>query len=179
MAEKKVIRKINNLVKIKLDGGILPKRESGQSAGYDLFCPADYTIKPGRQIIHMKFSMEMQEDMKADIRPRSGHSAKGFKVKCISSNDPIPREVRIDADVELGTVDADYRDEVGVILVCHDPRVNDNWLKFWIPKGWSIAQMVFSKVPPTDLQVVDELDMIVDRGGGFGHSDENKSEIKN
>lgn len=157
-------------VKICLSGGIMPKMASNWSAGYDLFCPEDTPISFGRQIIPLKFGLQMQDDMKADIRPRSGHSAKGFKAMLHNDIDGTDTEVRIDADVLLGTIDADYRDGVGVILVCRDKRVTNG--RYHIPKGWSIAQMVFSKVPVTDLQLVDELDRTIDRGGGYGHSDE-------
>lgn len=161
-------------VKIKLNGGIMPQKESAQAAGYDLFCPEDYTIKLGRQVIPLKFSMEMVESMKADVRPRSGNSSKGFKCLHIHTIDGKAEEARINADVLLGTVDADYRDGVGVILDCHDLRVRRG--NYYIPKGWSIAQMVFSLVPRTALKDVDELDMTNDRGGGFGHTDENTQE---
>lgn len=159
-------------VKICLNGGIMPKKASDLSAGYDLFCPEDTPISFGRQIIPLKFGMQMQEDMKADIRPRSGHSSKGFKAMLHNDIDGSDTEVRIDADVKLGTIDADYRDGVGVILVCRDKRVTNG--RYHVPKGWSIAQMVFSKVPTTYLQPVDELDRTIDRGGGYGHSDEGK-----
>lgn len=158
--------------KIKLEeGGILPEKASAQSAGYDLFCPHDFVLRPGRQIIPLNFRIEMREGMKSDIRPRSGNSAKGFKVM-FRDTDGIDHEVRVDADVLLGTIDADYRDIVGVILKVNDPRTENG--RFYIPKGWSIAQMVFSRVPHIAMQQVDELDMTNDRGGGYGHSTDGK-----
>lgn len=158
-------------VKIKLDGGIMPKKESAQAAGYDLYCPKDTTIHFGRQVIPLKFSIEMWNNFMADIRPRSGHQLNGFKVMYRDNFDGEEHVTRIDADVLLGTIDADYRDDVGVILNVRDKCVfmSD---RYYIPEGWSIAQMVFSIIPFTHFEAVDELDMTDDRGGGYGHSDE-------
>jgi len=63
-----------------------------------------------------------------------------------------------------GTIDADYRGEIGIILI--------NWGKdpFIIHKGDRIAQMVIARVYHADIQEVDELDKTERGEGGFGHS---------
>lgn len=157
-------------IKIKLEGGIMPKKQSKYAAAYDLYCPYEVTILSDRQIVDLQFSMEMPHNIKADIRPRSGYSAKGFELSYLSFSGET-KTIRADIDVLLGTIDADYRNHVGVILkVNHIPQPSDIKGLCFIPKGERIAQMVFSEVPPTELVEVEELDMTDDRGGGFGHT---------
>lgn len=157
-------------IKIKLEGGIMPKKQSKYAAAYDLYCPDAIKLLNNREVVDLKFSMEMPHNIKADIRPRSGYSAKGFEVSYITMDGKV-KTVRADIDVILGTIDADYRNHVGVILkVNHIPQPSDIKGICFIPKGERIAQMVFSEVPPTELVEVEELDMTDDRGGGFGHT---------
>lgn len=159
-------------IKIKLDGGIMPKKQSKYAAAYDLYCPDDVEIWGGRQIVDLKFSMEMPSNIKADIRPRSGYSAKGLELSYMTTDGKI-RTLRANADVLLGTIDADYRGSVGVILKTnHIPLPEKLHGLCYIPKGERIAQMVFSEVPTTELVDVNELDLTDDRGGGFGHTNE-------
>lgn len=159
-------------VKIKLEGGLMPKKQSKYAAAYDLYCPEDVNILLSRQVVDLKFSMEMPHNLKADIRPRSGYSVNGFEL-CYKSLIGEVKKVRADIDVILGTIDADYRNHVGVILqVRHIPQPDYINGFCYIPQGERIAQMVFSEVPPTELVEVDELDMTDDRGGGFGHTND-------
>lgn len=158
-------------VKIQLlGGGIMPEKKSKQAAAYDLYCPENAPIVSNRQIIDLKFKMEMPPYIKADIRPRSGYSARGLDL-CYITNDNVVKKVAADIDVLLGTIDADYRGNVGVILkVHHIPQLSEAKGTCYIAKGTRIAQMAFSFVPNAELSEVSELDMSADRGGGFGHT---------
>lgn len=154
-------------VKIKLDGGIMPQKKSKYAGAYDLYCPEDTQLHFGRQIVNLKFQMEMPPCLKADVRARSGYSSKGFKVKAYK--DGTFYDLLLSADVILGLIDADYRGNTGVILKIDDERIKE-YDYCYIPKGERIAQMAFTFVPNVQLLQSDKLDMTDDRGGGFGHT---------
>lgn len=159
-------------VKIKLDGGMMPRKMSKQAAAYDLYCPGNVKILSNRQVVDLKFKMEMPPYLKADIRPRSGYSARGFELRYLTK-DGTEGMVMADIDVILGTIDSDYRGNVGVILkVCHLPVPSGSVGLCYIPKGERIAQMAFSLVPNVALFQTEALDMSADRGGGYGHTNE-------
>ena len=127
----------------------LPNYESAAAAGMDL--PAavtkDVTLRPGeRALIETGLAIALPEGFEAQIRPRSGLAARnGMTVL----NTP-------------GTVDADYRGEVKVILV------NLGNEPFTVTRGMRIAQMVIAPVVQATMELVDELPE-TDRGtGGFG-----------
>ena len=127
----------------------LPNYETTASAGMDLRANLDEPIvlKPlDRAIIKTGLFMALPVGYEAQIRPRSGLAAKkGISVL----NAP-------------GTVDADYRGEIGVILV------NLSNEEFTINDGERIAQMIISKHERAKWHKVSELDS-TDRGaGGFG-----------
>lgn len=152
-------------VKIKLEGGTMPTKGSEFAAAYDLYCPRDITLSCGRQIIDLGFSMELPHGTAAVIQPRSGFAAKGVEVMA-SVYGVEAQPYRLDADVEIGLIDEDYRGHVGVIL-----KVNDDSKKtFVLQKNTRIAQMRIVHVPETELMVAEEIDMSNDRGGGFGHT---------
>ncbi|MBW1612885.1 MAG: dUTP diphosphatase, partial [Deltaproteobacteria bacterium] len=129
----------------------LPSYQSGGSSGLDL-CAAvnkEITLQPGDiKLIPTGLSVSLPEGYEAQIRPRSGLALRyglGFV------NAP-------------GTIDADYRGEIGVIAI--------NWGKksLTIKRGDRIAQMVIHTVSRAIVEEVNELDS-TDRGnGGFGHS---------
>jgi len=127
----------------------LPNYETIASAGMDLRANLDEPIvlKPlDRAIIKTGLFMALPVGYEAQIRPRSGLAAKkGISVL----NAP-------------GTVDADYRGEIGVILVNLSNEV------FTVNDGERIAQMIISKHERGEWNEVNELDS-TDRGaGGFG-----------
>jgi dUTP pyrophosphatase len=131
------------------DQAILPKRMTEHAAGYDIFSSENEIIelKPGeRKLISTGFSIALPETYEAQIRPRSGLAIKnGVTVL----NSP-------------GTIDADYRGEVKVILINHGSD------SFFIEPGSRIAQMIISKHEIADFEEVSELSD-TDRGtGGFG-----------
>lgn len=174
-------------IKIKLSGGQIPKKGSEHAAAYDLYVPEDTTLAFGRQVVPLGFSMQMPLDWSADIRPRSGFSAKGMEVLVRTTysdaESSFTREevMRIDADVLLGLVDGDYRNECGVIInnrqrliTAHQKKYHNYTIcknEFILLKGTRIAQMkVDSKGEEFNFEQVEDLDYSNDRGGGFGHT---------
>lgn len=129
----------------------LPERMSEWAAGFDLHAAVaePTTLAPGeRGLIPTGFAMAMPEQLEAQIRPRSGLAYK-HGITCLNSP---------------GTIDADYRGEVKVILI------NLGQEPFVITRGERIAQMVFQKVPKISIGEVDELPDTVRGAGGFGHT---------
>lgn len=127
----------------------LPKYQTSLSAGMDLYANLDepVTLKPlERKLIATGLLIELPQGYEAQVRPRSGLAIKnGITVL----NTP-------------GTIDADYRGEIGVILV------NLSAESFIVNDGDRIAQMVIAKHETAIWDEVDELSE-TDRGeGGFG-----------
>jgi len=127
----------------------LPSYQTSQSAGMDLRAnnPEPIVLKPlMRAIVPTGLFLELPEGYEAQIRPRSGLAAKkGIGLV----NSP-------------GTIDADYRGEIGVIVV------NLSNEDFTIENGERIAQMVIAKHEAASWQEVESLNES-DRGsGGFG-----------
>jgi len=129
----------------------LPEYATEQSAGVDLRANIDspVVIAPlGRALIPTGLYMALPEGWEAQVRPRSGLAIKkGVTVL----NTP-------------GTIDADYRGEVGVILV------NLSGEDFVVQDGDRIAQMIFNQYGKADFVEVDTLDETERGAGGFGHT---------
>lgn len=129
----------------------LPKRMSDWAAGFDIHAAVSepLTLAPGqRALVPTGFAMAMPRELEAQVRPRSGLALK-HGITCLNSP---------------GTIDADYRGEVKVLLV------NLGQEPFTIERGERIAQVVFQLVPQVELSEVSELPD-TDRGaGGFGHT---------
>ena len=127
----------------------LPKYETSGSSGMDLSANinSDVNIKPGNSaIIPTGLAISIPKGFEVQIRPRSGLAA---KQKISVLNTP-------------GTIDADYRGEIKVILINLNDKV------FTVEKGLRIAQMVVCPVVQAKLEEVSELND-TDRGkGGFG-----------
>lgn len=138
-----------NEVKIKLlsDSAKVPVKATEHSAGYDLFSNEDYLLGKNKfALISTGISIELPIGYEAQVRPRSGLAAKqGVTVL----NAP-------------GTIDADYRGEVKVILINHSD------VDFEIKKGDRIAQMIISSVANADLIVTNDLTDTTRGTGGFG-----------
>ncbi|MFD2670049.1 dUTP diphosphatase [Marinicrinis sediminis] len=138
----------------RLEGGEnlpLPKQMSELAAGFDLYAAVTDTVelKPGeRALIPTGFALSMPAGLEAQIRPRSGLAYK-HGITCLNSP---------------GTIDADYRGEVKVLLINHGQE------SFRIERGERIAQMVFQYVPRIQLETVLELSETVRGSGGFGHT---------
>jgi len=137
-------------VKIKSeDKSLIPEYKSDLAAGVDLMASSGGEIASRAfALVKTGISIELPEGYEAQVRPRSGLALKqGVTVL----NSP-------------GTIDADYRGEVGVILINHSNKT------FKYEKGDRIAQMVIASVAKADFVVVNELGD-TDRGdGGFGHT---------
>ena len=127
----------------------LPAYETAQSAGMDLVAANDapVTLAPGgRAMVPTGLAIALPAGYEAQIRPRSGLAAKnGVTVL----NTP-------------GTVDADYRGEVKVILI----NLGDD--AFEIERGMRIAQMVIAPVTQASFAEVDTLPETARGTGGFG-----------
>ena len=127
----------------------LPHYETEASAGMDIraYISEKITLKPlERTIVKTGLFIELPIGYEAQVRPRSGLAAKkGITVL----NAP-------------GTIDADYRGEIGVILV------NLSNEDFIIENGERIAQLVIAKHERTDWQLVQELSTTERGTGGFG-----------
>ena len=132
-------------------GLALPRQHSSGAAGVDLCAalPADetLTIGPGRRaMVPCGFAIALPEGFEAQVRPRSGLAAKhGVTVL----NSP-------------GTIDADYRGEVKVILV----NLGDE--TFEIRRGDRIAQLVVAPVSAVEFREVEVLEGTARGSGGFG-----------
>ncbi|OBZ18331.1 deoxyuridine 5'-triphosphate nucleotidohydrolase [Bacillus sp. FJAT-27264] len=129
----------------------LPRKMSEQASGYDLYAAvdSDIVLEPGaRALIPTGISLAMPDGLEAQIRPRSGLALK-HGITCL--NTP-------------GTIDADYRGEIKVLLI------NLGQEPFAIARNERIAQMVFQAVPAVTLVEVEELSATVRGEGGFGHT---------
>jgi dUTP diphosphatase len=129
----------------------LPSYQTEHSAGMDLLASVDgeLIIQAGKwALVPTGISIELPEGYEAQVRPRSGLAAKhGISLV----NTP-------------GTVDADYRGEIKVILI------NFGEGPFTIKRGDRIAQMVINEVVRAKLIHVEELNGTKRGGGGFGHT---------
>lgn len=129
----------------------LPAYATSQSAGMDLRANIDtpITFRPmERRIIPTGLYIALPPGFEAQVRPRSGLALKhGITVL----NSP-------------GTIDADYRGEIGVLLV------NLSTDDFIITEGERIAQMVIARHEQGEFELTDELDDTERGAGGYGHT---------
>ena len=129
----------------------LPAYETAHAAGMDLraFTDGPVTLKPlERKLIPTGLYIELPVGYEAQVRPRSGLALKhGVTVL----NSP-------------GTIDADYRGEIGVILV----NLSDK--EFTVNNGDRIAQMIIASHSRAELVEAEEINTTERGAGGFGHS---------
>lgn len=129
----------------------IPRKMSELASGFDLYAAVteDLILHPGqRALVPTGIALAMPGGLEAQIRPRSGLAFK-HGITCL--NTP-------------GTIDADYRGEIKVLLI------NLGQEPFAISRNERIAQMVFQIVPEVELTQVDELSETVRGAGGFGHT---------
>ncbi|KFN09068.1 dUTP diphosphatase [Paenibacillus macerans] len=129
----------------------LPRKMSELASGFDLYAAVtkDLVLQPGaRALVPTGIAIAMPGGLEAQIRPRSGLALK-HGITCL--NTP-------------GTIDADYRGEIKVLLI------NLGQEPFAIKRNERIAQMVFQTVPEVALTEVDELSETERGAGGFGHT---------
>lgn len=127
----------------------LPRYETTLAAGCDVRAAITepVTLKPGeRGMVPTGVAIAMPPGWEAQMRPRSGLAAK-HGISCVNSP---------------GTIDADYRGELRVILINHGDR------DFVINRGDRIGQMVFAPVFQAAFEETDELDETARGSGGFG-----------
>lgn len=127
----------------------LPQYQTEHAAGLDLYAnlDEDVTLKPlERQLVGTGLFIELPIGYEAQIRPRSGMA---FKHGITVLNTP-------------GTIDADYRGEVKIILV----NLSDT--TFTIKNGDRIAQMVVAKHETIDWEPVENLSETTRGAGGYG-----------
>jgi len=129
----------------------LPAYETAHAAGMDLRADLEETIllKPmERRLVPTGLYIELPEGFEAQIRPRSGLA---FKHGIGIVNSP-------------GTIDADYRGEIKVLLINYSDQ------DFEINTGDRIAQMVVARHERVEWKEVEELNETVRGAGGYGHT---------
>lgn len=133
------------------EGLTLPSYETALAAGADIRAAVNaqdpMVLAPGeRALIPTGFCMALPAGYEAQIRPRSGLAFK-HGITCL--NTP-------------GTIDADYRGEVKVLLINHGAE------SFTIQRGERVAQMVIAPIVQAEFKAVAELSETVRGAGGFG-----------
>jgi len=125
----------------------LPRYETPGSAGLDLRADEAFSLAPGeRRLVPTGLAVELPAGHEGQVRPRSGLAAR-HGVGMVNAP---------------GTVDSDYRGEVGVLLVNHGREA------VAFSRGDRIAQLVISPVARAEVELVEDLSE-TDRGaGGFG-----------
>lgn len=132
----------------------LPQYATPQSAGLDLRAniQQDIVLNPGQRIlIPSGLHIQLPVGYEAQVRPRSGLALKKG-ITCLNSP---------------GTIDADYRGDIGVILINHGTE------QFVIKPGERIAQMVIAKHETAEWEPVNSIEQLeeTERGsGGYGHT---------
>ncbi len=127
----------------------LPAYATSSSAGMDLTAAIEeaFEIGPGeRVLIPTGISISLPEGYEAQVRPRSGMAIK-YGITILNSP---------------GTIDADYRGEIKVILINHGQDA------FTIERGMRIAQIVIARHEKVNWRVVEALDDTERNSGGFG-----------
>ena len=134
-----------------IPGFPLPERKTTGSAGADLQAAItdNMAIEPGEsKLIPSGIAIALPEGYEAQVRPRSGLALK-HQVTVLNSP---------------GTIDSDYRGEIGIILINHGKQV------FTVTPLMCIAQIIITKVPKATWIVQSDLDETVRGTGGFGHT---------
>ena len=146
------LRALVRVVRLKHGAGLpLPAYHSKGAAGLDLVAALDaqhpLTLAPGaRALVPTGLVLELPEGYEAQVRPRSGLALK-YGIAVLNSP---------------GTIDSDYRGEVGVVLA------NLGHAPFEIRRGERIAQLVVLPVARAELQEVAEVSLTARGEGGFG-----------
>ena len=127
----------------------LPGYATTHAAGLDIRVNANIEIAPGEVILAPTgLALEIPEGYEGQVRPRSGLAAK-HGITCLNSP---------------GTIDADYRGELKVILINHGKES----VRF--DRGARIAQLIISKYERVEITEAEELAETARASGGFGHT---------
>jgi len=132
-------------------GAVLPKMASSGAAGFDIASNSEEPISIAAgawEKIPTGLAFELSPGMEAQVRPRSGLS---FKHGVTVLNSP-------------GTIDADYRGEVSVILINHGS------VPFVVEYGMRVAQIVVARIAQVFVAECDSLSDTKRGEGGFGHT---------
>ena len=129
----------------------IPTKAHPTDSGFDLYASEDVIIEPGETVIvPTGIAVELPKGFEAQVRPRSGVTAK-TKLR-----------------VQLGTIDNGYTGEIGVIVDNIESRPN-YYGKHKIRKGDRIAQLVVQALPEVTAVEIDDFTQDSERGeGGFG-----------
>jgi dUTP pyrophosphatase len=137
-------------VQIKIytkDSSLLPSYKTAGAAGMDVMAASDGELAPGaRALVPTGLFMEIPEGYEGQMRPRSGLA---LKHGITMLNSP-------------GTIDSDYRGEVGLILY----NASDELFRY--KKGDRLGQIVFAKVEQAEVVQVESLSDTERGSGGFG-----------
>lgn len=131
---------------------VIPEYKTSGAAGMDVSSIEEVLLRPfERKIIKTGLSVEIPEGYEIQIRPRSGLSIKNgiTLINCV------------------GTIDSDYRGEIGI------PLVNLSRSYYTIQKGERVAQLVVNKVEQAQIQIVEKLSETERGDGGFGSTGRN------
>lgn len=132
-------------VKLLSSNGVLPKRGSALSAGYDLSAAHAVVIpKHGKALVKTDVAIACPENTYGRIAPRSGLAWKNF------------------IDVGAGVIDADYRGNVGVLLFNHSE------VDFKVEVGDRVAQLILEQCLMIPVEECNELEDTVRGEGGYG-----------
>ena len=129
----------------------LPARATALAAGFDLRAAVaePLRLEPGaRSLIPTGIALALPEGYEAQVRPRSGLA---LRHGVTLLNAP-------------GTIDADYRGEIGVIVIHHGDE------PFTVERGDRIAQLVVQALPPVVFETCERLPETSRGAGGFGHT---------
>ena len=124
-----------------LQNGIVPKRATPGSAGFDLYTPEDLTLDVGLHKIKLGICLNLPENTFGSIRCRSSLA-------------------KVGVSVEAGVIDEDYRGEIAVMLRVRQP--------IKCGKGHAIAQLIVQPYLKPNVIVIDDLDDTSRGDGGFG-----------
>lgn len=146
-------RCVVKVLRVRSGGGgrNLPCYMTSHAAGMDLCADLDddIVLMPGeRRLVPTGLAIALPDGFEAQVRPRSGLALK-HGIALVNSP---------------GTIDPDYRGEIGVILINHGSE------PFVVRRGERIAQMVYAPFARAELVEVDELDETARGKGGFGHT---------
>jgi dUTP pyrophosphatase len=136
-------------IRCRVEPGMLPCYQSSRAAGADLLAniPSEILLRPGAWVlVPTGVRLELPEGYEAQVRPRSGLAAK-HAVTVLNAP---------------GTVDADYRGEISVILVNHGTE------QLTVRRGMRVAQLVIAPVVRATFELVPSLEETEREEGGFG-----------
>ncbi len=129
----------------------VPHYQTDGASGMDLYAAVDNskTLEPGEIFcVPTGLAMEIEPGFEAQVRPRSGLAIK-FGISIVNAP---------------GTIDCDYRGEVGIIII------NLGKDSFVIERGMRIAQLVIQPVCKAKVEIINNLTETLRGTGGFGHT---------